>query len=151
MRPAAHPQTELTTIMVVPAWVVTARSTSSAVRSSCTPALVSSSRMGMSMSSGYIAAPLGFDDCNAGLDDEECGLDAGEPRCVPPSDLAVAARAASHVLARVVWTNFNADSGKCGAGGADDDGGWWARTLFCGGNGHGRGARSCPVCGCAQV
>src|SRR5882762_8695995 len=79
MRPAAHPQTELTTIMVVPAWVVTARSTSSAVRSSCTPALVSSSRMGMSMSSGYIAAPLGFDDCNAGLDDEECGLDAGNP------------------------------------------------------------------------
>src|SRR6266478_4878598 len=59
MRPAAHPQTEFTTIMVVPDWVA-ARSTSAAVRSSSTPALVSSSRIGMSMSSGYIRAPLGF-------------------------------------------------------------------------------------------
>src|SRR6516164_7948947 len=56
MRPAAHPQTEFTIIIVVPA-AAAARSTSAAVRSSCTPALVSSSRMGISMSSGYMETP----------------------------------------------------------------------------------------------
>src|SRR5690606_13770403 len=51
-RPAAHPQTEFTTIIVVPG-AVAAASTSAAVRSSVTPRRVSSSRIGAIRNSGY--------------------------------------------------------------------------------------------------
>jgi hypothetical protein len=53
--PAAQPQMELTTSMVVPGWA-SAASTSSAVRVSLIPARVSSSRMGITISSGYMYA-----------------------------------------------------------------------------------------------
>ena len=51
--PAAQPQIELTTSRVVPGWA-SAASTSSAVRVSLIPARTSSSRMGMTIISGYI-------------------------------------------------------------------------------------------------
>src|ERR1700761_2883663 len=51
--PAAQPQMELTTTMVVPG-CLRALSTSSAVRASWMPARGSSSRIGMTISSGYI-------------------------------------------------------------------------------------------------
>src|SRR5258708_4966241 len=53
MRPAAHPQIELTTTMVVP-FSAMAFSTSSAVRASAIPAAVSSWRIGATIISGYI-------------------------------------------------------------------------------------------------
>jgi hypothetical protein len=49
--PAAQPQTELTTSIAVPDFSAMKASTSAAVRSSCTPALVSSSRIGLTISS----------------------------------------------------------------------------------------------------
>src|ERR1035438_4330940 len=57
--PAAHPQTELTTTSAVPLLSDSAASTSAAVRNSCAPARVSSSRMGIIRISGYILAPVG--------------------------------------------------------------------------------------------
>src|ERR1035437_8839018 len=56
--PAAHPHTELTTSIVVPGWA-SAASTSAAVRASFKPARVSSSRIGISMISGYMESLLG--------------------------------------------------------------------------------------------
>src|SRR6185503_10148854 len=55
--PAAQPQMEFTTTIVVPAWA-SAASTSSAVRVSWMPARVSSSRIGMTMTSGYMIVSL---------------------------------------------------------------------------------------------
>src|SRR6185312_15303581 len=55
--PAAHPHTEFTTTIVVPGWA-SAASTSSAVRVSLIPARVNSSRIGMTMTSGYIKLNL---------------------------------------------------------------------------------------------
>ena len=53
--PAAQPQMELTTSRVVPGWA-SAASTSSAVRVSVIPARTSSSRMGITINSGYMFA-----------------------------------------------------------------------------------------------
>src|ERR1044072_4323261 len=50
--PAAHPHTELTTIMSVPDGSVTALSTAAGVRSSWTPRSVSSFRIGSTKNSG---------------------------------------------------------------------------------------------------
>jgi hypothetical protein len=50
--PAAHPHTELTTIMSAPGEVRTAASTSSEVRNSSTPSRVSSWRIGATKNSG---------------------------------------------------------------------------------------------------
>src|SRR5664279_3514542 len=58
--PAAHPHTELTTTSAVPLLSASAASTSAAVRNSCAPARVSSSRMGIIRISGYILAPVGM-------------------------------------------------------------------------------------------
>jgi hypothetical protein len=54
--PAAQPQIEFTTSMVVPG-TASAASTSAAVRASATPALVNSSRIGITINSGYIVLP----------------------------------------------------------------------------------------------
>src|ERR1700686_697054 len=54
MRPAAHPQIEFTTTIVVPGRFFTARSTSSGVLSSSIPRRVSSSRIGTTIISGYM-------------------------------------------------------------------------------------------------
>src|ERR1700722_12304295 len=56
--PAAQPQMEFTTTKVVPGWA-SAASTSSAVRASLIPTRVSSSRMGITMISGYIRGSSG--------------------------------------------------------------------------------------------
>ena len=54
MRPAAHPQMEFTTTIVVPGRFFKALSTSSVVSSSSIPRRVSSSRIGTTIISGYI-------------------------------------------------------------------------------------------------
>jgi hypothetical protein len=55
--PAAHPQIEFTTTIVVPG-CASAASTSDALRTSFSPARVSSSRIGITIISGYIPFPL---------------------------------------------------------------------------------------------
>src|SRR5271155_3729491 len=54
MRPAAHPQIEFTITIAIPDWPFKARSTASAVRSSSIPRRVNSSRIGITIISGYI-------------------------------------------------------------------------------------------------
>src|ERR1700674_615755 len=58
MRPAAHPQIEFTTTIVVPDSFCTKRSTSAALRSSSIPRRVSSSRIGITIISGYMDSPV---------------------------------------------------------------------------------------------
>jgi hypothetical protein len=60
MRPAAHPQIEFTTTIVVPGQFFKAWSTSSDVRSSSMPSRVNSSRIGMTIISGYIGMSVLF-------------------------------------------------------------------------------------------
>src|SRR5262245_18060884 len=114
MRPAAHPQTEFTTIMVVPGWLVTTRSTSAAVRNSCTPALVSSSRMGISMRSGYILAPRIL-----------IVFQSWMSRAVLPMQAPRMHTRDGSLDGLLRWTS-DADTGKRGAGVAYDD--WCGRT-----------------------